>query len=188
VDLLNLYLLGGILLHKAYWEMTKRRVPPAPKPSLSLAVRLVKAVKVMVLLGIVIQLLIPWTILPLAADAVPVQAAGLALFTLGLAMAITARAQLGASWSDIEAPGQVAKPDLICHGLYRHIRHPIYTGDVLLLIGLELALNSQLVYAILLMVPAILMQAIREERLLVRKLPGYQAYCKRTKRFVPFVA
>jgi protein-S-isoprenylcysteine O-methyltransferase Ste14 len=188
VDLLRLYLLAGIILHKVYWEVTKRRVPAAPKPPLSPAVRLVKAVKVALLLGIVIQTLIPGTILPLTDDAIPLRAAGAALFTLGVAIAITARAQLGTSWSDIEAPGQMLKQDLVCHGLYRYIRHPIYTGDILLLIGLELALNSQLLYVILLMVPVILMQAIREESLLARKLPGYQAYCGRTKRFLPFVA
>ena len=103
-------------------------------------------------------------------------------------MAITGRAQLGSSWSDIEAPGQVAKASLISHGLYGYIRHPIYTGDIMLLIGLELALNSALVFGIALMAPVILLQAIREERLLIRNLPGYSEYCRRTKRFVPFVA
>jgi len=45
-----------------------------------------------------------------------------------------------------------------------------------------------LVFAILLMVPVILHQAIREERLLARDLPGYRDYCRRTKRFLPFIA
>ena len=101
----------------------------------------------------------------------PLRTAGLVLYTVGLTMAITGRAQLGNSWSDIEAPGQVAKPALISQGLYGYIRHPIYTGDILLLIGLELALNSKLVFAILLMVPVILIQAIREERLLAQICP-----------------
>ena len=45
VDFLRLYLLAGIVAHKVYWEMTKRRVPAAPKRSVSPIVRLVKAVK-----------------------------------------------------------------------------------------------------------------------------------------------
>jgi protein-S-isoprenylcysteine O-methyltransferase Ste14 len=188
VDLLRIYLLAGIVAHKVYWEVTKRRVSSAPKAAPGLAVRLVKAVKVSILLGIVGQLLVPWTILPMSADPAPLQAAGLLLYTVGLGMAILGRAQLGNSWSDIEAPGQVAKAVLISHGLYGYIRHPIYTGDVLLLIGLELSLNSQLFFALLLMVPAILLQAIREERLLTRNLPGYRDYCRRTKRFLPFIA
>jgi protein-S-isoprenylcysteine O-methyltransferase Ste14 len=188
VDLLRIYLIGGIAAHKLYWEITKRRVPPAPKVTPSLMVRLIKSVKVGILLAICVQVLLPFTVLPLSNDPAPVQMGGLLLFTTGLAMAIAGRAQLGNSWSDIEAPGQVAKAALISHGLYRYIRHPIYTGDILLLIGLELALNSQVLFAIVLMVPVILRQAIREEQLLVRNLPGYGAYCGRTKRFVPFVA
>jgi protein-S-isoprenylcysteine O-methyltransferase Ste14 len=188
VDLLRVYLIAGIAIHKIYWEVTKRHLPPAPKAFPSPLVRLLKAAKITVLLGICVQILIPWTILPLSADPKPVQFAGLLLYTLGLAMAITGRAQLGNSWSDIETPGQVAKATLITHGLYGFIRHPIYTGDILLLIGLELALNSQVLLLILLMVPVILRQAIREERLLVSNLPGYGAYCARTKRFLPFVA
>lgn len=188
MDLLRLYLIAGIAAHKIYWEVTKRRVPPTPKTPVSPVLFLVKAAKVTILLAICVQVLIPWTILPLAADALPLQIAGVTLYTLGLAMALTGRTQLGNSWSDIETPGQVAKAALISHGLYRYVRHPIYTGDILLLIGLELALNSQGLLVILLMVPVILRQAIREERMLVRNLPGYDAYCGRTKRFLPFVA
>jgi protein-S-isoprenylcysteine O-methyltransferase Ste14 len=188
VDPLRFYLIAGIAAHKIYWEVTKRRVPPTPKATPSVTVRLIKAVKVGILLAICVQVFLPFTVLPLSTDPGPMQAAGLLLFTTGLGMAITGRAQLGDSWSDIEAPGQVAKAALISHGLYRYVRHPIYSGDILLLIGLELALNSQVLFAILLMIPVILRQAIREERLLVRNLPGYDAYCGRTKRFLPFIA
>jgi protein-S-isoprenylcysteine O-methyltransferase Ste14 len=188
VDILRIYLLAGIVAHKVYWEVTKRRVPAPPKVAKSLVVRLIKAAKVCILLGILGQVLLPQTILPLSTDAAAVQLAGTMLFTLGLALAITGRAQLGNSWSDIETPGQVAKAALISHGLYGYIRHPSYTGDILLLVGLELALNSQLLFVVLMMVPAILLQAVREERLLTRNLPGYGDYCRRTKRFLPFVA
>jgi protein-S-isoprenylcysteine O-methyltransferase Ste14 len=126
--------------------------------------------------------------LPLSSDPGMVRVAGLVLYTFGLGLALTGRAQLGRSWTDSETPGQVQKPALICHGLYSLIRHPIYTGDILLLTGLELALNSQLILLVLGMIPVILMQAIREEQTLIRNLPGYDAYCRRTKRFLPFVA
>jgi protein-S-isoprenylcysteine O-methyltransferase Ste14 len=187
VDPLRIYLIAGIVAHKLYWEYTKRGIPAPPKATPSLMVRLVKAVKVGILLAICVQVLLPWTVLPLSADPAPWRAVGLLLYTLGLVMALAGRAQLGNSWSDIEAPGQVAKAALVAHGLYRYIRHPIYTGDILLLVGLELALNSQVLFAIFLMIPVILRQAIREEHLLVRDLPGYNSYCTRTKRFLPFV-
>ena len=125
MDLLRIYLLAGITAHKVYWEMTKRGIPSAPKRRLSALIRLVKAVKIGILLGIVGQVLIPWTILPLSEDPAAVRTAGALLFTFGLAIAIAGRAQLGSSWSDIEVPGQVAKSALISDGLYGYIRHPI---------------------------------------------------------------
>ena len=188
MDLLRFYLLAGIVAHKAYWELTKRRIPTPAKPVPSLAKRIVKAGKVGILLGIVVQVLIPWSILPVSGDARSVPATGVALYTVGLIIAIAGRAQLGASWSDIEEPGKVARAALVSRGVYRYIRHPIYMGDILLLVGLEMALDSWLVIAILLMVPAILFQAVREERLLARNLAGYGEYCQRTKRFLPFIA
>ena len=68
MDLLRIYLIAGIAAHKIYWEVTKRRVPPAPKAHPSLLVRLVKAAKVTILLAICVQVLIPWTILPISSD------------------------------------------------------------------------------------------------------------------------
>jgi protein-S-isoprenylcysteine O-methyltransferase Ste14 len=187
VDPLRIYLIAGIAAHKIYWEVTKRHVPPVPKAPVSLPVKIIKAAKIAVLVAICVQVLIPWTILPLSADPTLLRIMGIALFTLGLAMAITGRAQLGNSWSDIEVPGQVAKAALISHGLYRYIRHPIYTGDILLLLGLEMALNSYGLFGIFLMTPVILRQAVREEGLLISSLSGYHAYCGRTKRFLPFI-
>jgi protein-S-isoprenylcysteine O-methyltransferase Ste14 len=57
----------------------------------------------------------------------------------------------------------------------------------MLLAGLELSLNSWLALAIGLLAPAVLWMAVREERMLAASLPGYKAYCARTKRFIPFV-
>ena len=68
MDPIRLYLIAGIAAHKIYWEVTKRSVPPAPKTSPSLPVRLVKAAKVTILLAICVQVLIPWTILPISSE------------------------------------------------------------------------------------------------------------------------
>jgi protein-S-isoprenylcysteine O-methyltransferase Ste14 len=76
---------------------------------------------------------------------------------------------------------------VVAYGVFRYIRHPIYVGDLLLLLGLELSLNSWLVLAVVCMIPGVLRQAVREERMLVIALPGYAAYCARTKRFIPFL-
>lgn len=193
--ILRLYLLAGLVAHKAVWEVLKRRqgaptepAPAAPKPSL--AVTAVKAVKVAILLGIAAQTVLP-TILPIFPEdsqgAFALRVAGVILYTAGLALAVGSRLQLGANWSDIETAQVLERQHVVERGVYALIRHPIYVGDVLLLWGLELALDSWLVAGVALLTPVVLAQAIREERMLERSLPGYSDYCARTKRFIPYV-
>jgi protein-S-isoprenylcysteine O-methyltransferase Ste14 len=76
---------------------------------------------------------------------------------------------------------------VVASGVYAYVRHPIYVGDLLLLLGLELALNSWLVAGVLILAPVVVLKAIKEERMLAEELPGYDSYCHRSKRFIPFV-
>ncbi len=190
MDLLRVYLLIGLLTHKAVWEAMKR-MPGAPagkplgKPSLK--IRLVKAAKMAILAGIIVQVLIG-DVLPMAEDPAGVRLAGAILFTLGLGIALIGRIQLGSNWLDIESAGVKNTQRVIASGIYSFVRHPIYVGDLILLLGLELALNSWLVFGVVLLIPVVLRQAVSEERLLVSNLPGYDLYCRRTKRFIPFLA
>ena len=187
--ILRIYLLTGLITHKLVWELLKRKQgrttakPRAVQPAKQL---LVKAVKVAILLGIAVQALAP-DVLPIAQGTTTVRIIGVVIYTTGLFVAIVSRIQLGSNWSDIEAAKVLRDQAVIASGLYRYIRHPIYVGDLLLLIGLQLSLNSWLVIAAIIMAPVILWQAISEERMLVDSLPGYGAYCMRTKRFIPFV-
>ena len=185
MDPLRLYLLAGLIAHKTLWEWMKRGQRPQERPGLQTTI--VKSVKIAILLAIVLQTLLP-DILPMADDPMPQRAAGAVLFTLGLFTAIAGRVQLGANWSDIETAAVLRKHSVVSHGIYRYLRHPIYVGDLMLLIGLELALNSWLVLGAIVLIPVVLRQAVREERNLAASLPGYADYCARTKRFIPFVA
>jgi protein-S-isoprenylcysteine O-methyltransferase Ste14 len=187
-DLLRVTLLIGLIGHKALWELLKRPAPGTTPPA-SGRVRRTTVVKVakMGLLGFLLVQTACLEVLPLAENPAPLRVAGAAIFLVGLALAMVARLQLGRNWADIEdyqvLPGQA----LIATGLYRYVRHPIYGGDLLLLFGLQLALNSWLVLGV---IPAGLLvsrQAAAEEALLARALPGYAEYCARTKRFVPLV-
>lgn len=187
--LLRVYLLAGLIIHKLVWETLKRqRANPranvdSPK---STRLLLVKVVKIGILLGIAAQTLMP-DVLPIAHEATSLRIIGAAIYTAGLLMAIVGRLQLGVNWSDIEDAQVIRDQAVVASGLYRFIRHPIYVGDLLLLIGLELSLNSWLVIVAVLIAPVVLRQAISEEKLLLQSLPGYGAYCLRTKRFIPFV-
>lgn len=186
--LLRAYLLAGLIIHKLVWETLKRQRNPranvdSPK---SPRLLLVKVVKIGILLGIAAQTLMP-DVLPIADEATSLRMVGAAIYTAGLLMAIISRLQLGVNWSDIEDAQVIRDQAVVASGLYRFIRHPIYVGDLLLLIGLELSLNSWLVIGVALIAPVVLRQAIAEEKLLLQSLPGYGAYCIRTKRFIPFV-
>lgn len=197
-DPLRLYLLAGLVAHKTLWEWMKRRRPPGTKPTAAaepapertLRQRLVRVVKLAILAGLVVQTLIPPEStgpLRLPADAFPWRSIGALVYTLGLALAVLGRWQLGDNWEDIEAARTLSGQRVVDHGVYRWIRHPIYVGDLLLVLGLELAVESWLVLAALALVPVVLRQAIREERMLVASLDGYADYCRRSKRFVPFL-
>ena len=116
-----------------------------------------------------------------------IRLAGLILFTLGLLTAVSARIQLGSNWSDIE-DGKIAdEHSVVSRGIYRYIRHPIYTGDILLLLGLQLTLNSWLILGVVFLAPVVAVQAIKEEKKLIAELPDYEAYTRHTKRFIPFL-
>jgi protein-S-isoprenylcysteine O-methyltransferase Ste14 len=188
---LRAYLLVGLLAHKVLWEVLKRRgnadsvKPVAANPSLTL--RLVKGIKMAILLGILVQTVLPWEILPLPFAASPLRLVGIVVYTLGLITAILGRIHLGDSWSDIETPRAGEEVPVVTQGVYSYIRHPIYAGDLLLLLGLELCLHSWLVLGAVALIPVVFTRAVKEEKLLASRLQGYDLYIQRTKRFIPFV-
>ncbi|MEX2093543.1 MAG: isoprenylcysteine carboxylmethyltransferase family protein [Pirellulales bacterium] len=74
-------------------------------------------------------------------------------------------------------------------GLYGIVRHPMYTGLILLLLGMPLWLESYAAALVAIFPIALLMLRILvEERFLRRELPGYEAYTERIRyRLAPLV-
>jgi len=76
---------------------------------------------------------------------------------------------------------------VVSTGLYGMVRHPMYTGNVLMLVGLPFALGSY--WALLFVLPglAVLASRIRdEEKLLSAELTGYREYTQQVRyRLVP---
>ena len=78
---------------------------------------------------------------------------------------------------------------VISTGLYGMVRHPMYSGAVLLFIGGPLLLGSVYGLAIgLLLIITIAARSLGEEEMLRRELNGYNEYMKKVKwRLIPFV-
>jgi protein-S-isoprenylcysteine O-methyltransferase Ste14 len=78
---------------------------------------------------------------------------------------------------------------VISTGLYGVVRHPMYSGALLLAVCMPLALGS--LWSLLLLialVPVLAWRLLDEERVLKRDLAGYEAYCARVRyRLIPFV-
>lgn len=77
---------------------------------------------------------------------------------------------------------------LVMRGPYRWIRHPLYLGELVMLLGLLLPLISPLA-VVLLALEAVLqiIRALYEERALLRVFPEYRDYMTRTWRLLPGV-
>ena len=78
---------------------------------------------------------------------------------------------------------------VISTGPYAIVRHPMYAGALLYLLGTPLALGSYwALVPIAIMMPFLIWRLFDEERFLARNLPGYPEYQKRVRhRLLPFV-
>ncbi len=78
---------------------------------------------------------------------------------------------------------------VISTGPYRLIRHPLYSGSLVMLLFTPLALGSYFALpAFALLIPVYVFRLLNEEKVLRQELQGYCEYCLRTRfRLIPFV-
>jgi len=113
--------------------------------------------------------------------------AGMILCVAGLGFAIWARVVIGRNWS-----GAVTlKEDhqLVDRGPYRLVRHPIYTGILLMYVATAIVLGHLAgCIGVVIVSGSFWTKLIREERVMLNQFPGeYTAYRQRVKRLIPFV-
>lgn len=114
------------------------------------------------------------------------QGIGLAIFILGLALAIWARVYLGRNWG--MPMSKKVDPELVTTGPYHSIRHPIYSGIILAMIGTTIAVSLYWLAAVILLGAYFLYSAIVEERNMAQLFPSsYPQYKRSTKMLVPFI-
>lgn len=114
--------------------------------------------------------------------------AGISIMVIGVVLRISAIASLGRmfTYNVTIRDGH----ELVTSGLYRHIRHPSYTGMLITFAGYGLALNNWPGFAIA-FVPVFAVMAKRiaiEEAVLLEQFgDAYVSYVKRSWRLVPLV-
>jgi protein-S-isoprenylcysteine O-methyltransferase Ste14 len=190
MDALRIVLFLGLVFHKFLWELLKAQDGRRKTRSQAqgfIGKWFIKALKLLVLLFFAVQTLF-LDLFPIAQEPANLRILGTVIYFVGLGTAVLGRVQLGKNWVDLEDYQVLPDQSLTTSGIYRYIRHPIYTGDILLLTGLELALNSWLVLVAFVPLVVGVKQALAEEALLTGVFPGYAEYCRRTKRFIPFIA
>lgn len=119
--------------------------------------------------------------------AVPfVQYLGVFICALGIAFAIWARIHLGKNWGMPMALKD--QPDLVRTGPYRLIRHPIYTGIAVAMLGSMITVGFTWLVWLMLSGVYFIYSAKKEEKVLLLQFPGeYSEYMHQTKMFIPYI-
>jgi protein-S-isoprenylcysteine O-methyltransferase Ste14 len=111
---------------------------------------------------------------------------GLGLFLLGLAVAVWARIYLGGNWG--MPMTRKDNPELVTTGPYHLIRHPIYSGILLAMIGTAIAVSVYWLIAAVVIGGYFIYSATVEERYMAERFPDtYPGYKRSTKMLVPFL-
>ena len=182
--LTGLLILGCWVLLVVYWNISARSVKPVAESQSSAA----RLARMPVWMGFVL-LFAAW-VHPFGQVVVRRTAfsdsLGVAVCVLGLLLAIWSRKVLGTDWSrDVEL-----KQDhkLIERGPYRFMRHPIYTGHLLMGLGTAVASGLLVAFVGLASVAGgFWIKLNQEENLLVRSFPDeYPAYQTRVKALIPY--
>ena len=116
----------------------------------------------------------------------PVVVVGDILVALGLGMATMVVNQNSYASATIRVE---AEQPLISTGLYGLVRHPMYTGALIMMVGMPLALDSY--WGLVTVLPGLAVLAFRvedEEKMLRQELAGYDEYTQKVHyRLVPGV-
>jgi protein-S-isoprenylcysteine O-methyltransferase Ste14 len=138
----------------------------------------------MVLVGLVLARVFNAGTLAIHIEAVRVL--GVILIGSGLVLAVWARIYLGRNWG--MPMSEKDEPELVTSGPYRYVRHPIYSGLLLAMLGTALATNLWWLIALVAIGGYFVYSATVEERMLTSAFPAaYPTYRAGTKMLIPFV-
>ena len=112
---------------------------------------------------------------------IPMGLIGFALCALGIGLAVLGRAYL-------DRGSKKENQELVTSGPYAFVRHPIYGGLLLAMLGSAIGQSVFWLLPLSAYGPGFILSARREERFLSDQFPErYQAYMKRTRMLIPYV-
>jgi len=165
--------------------LLERRLKAGPKAEKEKGQKIVQAIAAVVFLG---DFAVPafdhrlgWSRMPAWAEM-----AGVVMMLVGFAITFIVFRENTYTSGIIEV---AENQKVISTGPYARVRHPMYSGALIMLFGIPLALGSW--WGLLVNVPmlgGIVWRLLQEEKFLVGKLPGYAGYLESVRyRLVPFV-
>jgi protein-S-isoprenylcysteine O-methyltransferase Ste14 len=165
-------------------ELLRRRLTAGPRAEKDPRQKLIQRIASLAFIGMFVVAGIDhrlrWSTVPTG-----VVLLGDLLVVLGLWIVfLTFRANTYASASIETRAGQ----SVVSTGPYSAVRHPMYAGALVMLLGTPLALGSWWGLApFLILLLTIIWRLLDEERFLARDLPGYEAYRAKVRhRLVPY--
>lgn len=111
---------------------------------------------------------------------------GGALELIGLAILAVSIYDLRKSLTVLPLP--VRSGELQVRGMYKSMRHPMYTAVLILSLGIAIGSNRVIKYVLLAgLIVLFNFKARYEEQLLLKKYSGYKGYMLKTPRFLPLI-
>ena len=172
----------------AYWVFAARDVKPVRRrePWASRLLTVALTIPVALLMAAPGKWL-PWLSARFLPDTMIVDWAGLLMVTAGLALAVWARTHLGRNWSGTVTVKE--DHELVRSGPYAIVRHPIYTGLLLAMLGTAIILGEwRGLSALCFLSAAFLLKLRREERFMAESFPDtYPGYRAQVPALVPLL-
>jgi protein-S-isoprenylcysteine O-methyltransferase Ste14 len=186
---LALAVMSTVSLYRANQELLEERFKPPIQKGQPLADKIIVMLVIAEFVGLIA--FIPLDVFRFHLMARPgalVSSFGLVLFVAGWWM-MTLAMRENAFAAPVVRYQEERRQTVIDSGVYSVVRHPMYTGALLLLVGMSLWLES---YAAAMLVSIVIVTLVLrimvEEQFLRRRLAGYEAYTERVRyRLVPYL-
>jgi protein-S-isoprenylcysteine O-methyltransferase Ste14 len=186
MSILNILSLLLGITWRVYWYIMER---PANVNKPKMQKRYIALEKILIFISAVFVVTQLFGFVALPFHNPTINAIGFLIVVAGFAECMIARHNLSDNWANSYEFQIKEKHELVTHGIYKYVRHPIYGGMFLMGAGMLLVAGSYLVVPFAVVVwGAINMIAQREENLLTRHFgKEYLKYMEDSKRFIPLI-